>query len=140
MSITSNQTYSQVREHLPEKRRLVYDAIKEMKSCTFYDVANYLRLEINQVSNRFNELLFAGYIKVIGSEKNGIYERDLYTIIENKSEIIKTQEKLYQGYVDSKSELEQDFHRCQTNEGKNLLRKRINHLKTKINNLKEIAI
>ena len=50
-------------ERLPEKRRVVYEAIRAMKEACNLDVAYYLRIPINRVTPRTNELVKLGLVE-----------------------------------------------------------------------------
>lgn len=50
-------------EHLPEKRKIVYDAIVNMKTACNLDIAYYLKLPINRITPRTNELVKLGLVE-----------------------------------------------------------------------------
>lgn len=140
MSQTSVKAFQEISEQLPEKRRIVYNTLKSNPNCSFYRIAFILRWNVNKVSNRFNELENAGFIEKTGEESHGKFTRDCFSVITDIDKIIEKQNKLYAHFVDTKSQLETDYHRCQTKHGKELLAKRIQYLKTKISNLKMHSI
>lgn len=136
MSQTSIKAFQEISEQIPEKRRMVYTALKNNPNNTFYRIAFILSWNVNKVSNRFNELENAGLIEKTGEENQGKFTRDRFSVITDIKKIIEKQNELYVFFVDTKSQLETDYHRCKTKEGKELLAKRIQYLKTKISNLK----
>lgn len=136
MSQTSVKAFQEISEQIPEKRRTVYTALKNNPNNSFYRIAFILGWNVNKVSNRFNELENAGMIEKTGEETQGKFTRDRFSVITDKDKIIEKQNELYVFFTETKSQLEADYHRCQTQEGKDLLRKRIQYLKTKISNLK----
>lgn len=140
MSTQSLQAFNAIREHLTDSRKRVYDVICELKNCTFYDVAEFLGVHINTVSPRCHELFYAGYLKVSGTVKSGNKERQLYAPVLDMDEVINNQNTFYVFYTDTKSDLERDHSLCETETGKNLLKKRIDYIDDKLKNLKEIAI
>lgn len=136
MSQTSVKAFQEISEQIPEKRRIVYTALKNNPNNSFYKIAFILGWNVNKVSNRFNELENAGLIEKTGEETRGKFTRDRFSIISDVEKIIEKQNQLYVFFIETKSQLEADYHRCQTKEGKELLAKRIQYLKTKISNLK----
>ncbi len=140
MSQTSVKAFQEISEQIPEKRRIVYTALKNNPNNSFYRIAFILGWNVNKVSNRFNELENAGLIEKTGEETVKKFTRDRFSAITDIDKIIDRQNQLYVHFVDIKSQLETDYHRCQTKEGKELLRKRIQYLKTKISNLKMVSI
>jgi DNA-binding transcriptional regulator YhcF (GntR family) len=140
MSQTSVKAFQEISEQLPEKRRIVYSALKSNPNNSFYRIAFILGWNVNKVSNRFNELENAGLIEKTGEETRGKFTRDRFSAITDVDRIIEKQNNLYVSFVDIKAQLETDYHRCQTKEGKELLAKRVQYLKTKISNLKMASI
>lgn len=136
MSQTSINAFKEISEQLPEKRRIVYNTLKDNPNCSFYRIAFILKWNVNKVSNRFNELENAGFIEKTGEESHGKFTRDCFSVISDIEKIIEKQNQLYIHFVDAKSQLETDYHRCTTKQGKDLLSKRIQYLKIKISNLK----
>lgn len=58
---TSLQAYFDI-DNLPEKRRIVYEAIKELGEACNLDIARHLSLPINCVTPRTNELVKLGLV------------------------------------------------------------------------------
>ena len=110
--------------------------LSKFPNSSFYDISYKLGWNVNKVSNRFNELQNAGLIVKTGTETRGKFERELFSIVTDKDSIINKQNELYRYFTDCKSQLEEDYLRCETKEGKGLIRKRIDYMKTKISNLK----
>jgi Mn-dependent DtxR family transcriptional regulator len=140
MSQNSLKAFQDISEELPEKRRAVYLMLEENPNSTFYQIAFKLSWNVNKVSNRMNELANSGLIKKTGEEQRGKFIRDKFSVIADVNEIIQRQNELYAFFIDTKSQLEADHHRCETKQGKALLIKRINYLKNKISNLKTLSI
>lgn len=68
---TSREGLKEVRNLKIEGRRLqVYEAIKKMGSCSNSMIAQELRLSINKITGRVNEL--RNYFKVVGYDKKDI--------------------------------------------------------------------
>lgn len=58
---TSLQAYFDI-DNLPEKRRVVYEAIKELGEACNLEIARHLNLPINCVTPRTNELVKLGLV------------------------------------------------------------------------------
>ena len=91
---------------------------------------------LNQVSNRINELVNSGLVEKTGSEIHGKFERDLFSVITDKEKIIEKQRQLYKGFTSVKADLEADYNNCKTENGRKILKNRIEYYKEKIRNLK----
>lgn len=71
MKDTSLDSFSEVRNTIIEGRRLqVYNVISRMGECSNSQIANELRLSINKITGRVNEL--RNYFKVVGYSKKDI--------------------------------------------------------------------
>ena len=138
MSITSIRAFAEIQVKLPDRRREVYKAIAENPNSSFYDIADVLGWNVNQVSNRINELINLGLIEKTGTEIHGRFERDLFSIITEKERVIAKQNQLYSGFVQAKADLEADYRKCETEQGKELLKNRIEYYKNKISLLKKM--
>ena len=136
MSITSTKAFAEIQVKLPDRRREVYKAIAENPNSSIYDIADILGWNLNQVSNRINELVNSGLIEKTGSEIHGRFERDLFSIIAEKERVIAKQNQLYSGFVQAKADLEADYNNCKTENGRKILKNRIEYYKEKIKNLK----
>ena len=136
MSITSTKAFVEIQVKLPDRRREVYRAVAENPNSSIYDIADILGWNLNQVSNRINELVNSGLIEKTGSEIHGRFERDLFSIIAEKERVIAKQNQLYSGFVQAKADLEADYNNCKTENGRKILKNRIEYYKEKIKNLK----
>lgn len=136
MSITSTKAFAEIQVKLPERRREVYKAIAENPNSSIYDIADVLGWNLNQVSNRINELVNSGLVEKTGSEIHGKFERDLFSVITDKEKIIEKQRQLYKGFLSAKEDLEADYQNCKTENGRKILKNRIEYYKEKIRNLK----
>lgn len=136
MSITSTKAFAEIQEKLPERRREVYKAIAENPNSSIYDIADVLGWNLNQVSNRINELVNSGLVEKTGTEIHGKFERDLFSVITEKERVIAKQNQLYSGFVQAKADLEADYNNCKTENGRKILKNRIEYYKEKIRNLK----
>jgi hypothetical protein len=136
MSITSTKAFADIQVKLPERRREVYKAIAENPNSSIYDIADVLGWNLNQVSNRINELVNSGLVEKTGSEIHGKFERDLFSVITDKEKIIEKQRQLYKGFLSAKEDLEADYQNCKTENGRKILKNRIEYYKEKIRNLK----
>ena len=136
MSITSTKAFADIQVKLPERRREVYKAIAENPNSSIYDIADVLGWNLNQVSNRINELVNSGLVEKTGSEIHGKFERDLFSVITDKEKIIEKQRQLYKGFLSAKEDLEADYQNCKTENGRKILKNRIEYYKEKISNLK----
>lgn len=136
MSITSTKAFAEIQEKLPERRREVYKAVAENPNSSIYDIADVLGWNLNQVSNRINELVNSGLVEKTGSEIHGKFERDLFSVITDKEKIIEKQRQLYKGFTSAKADLEADYNNCKTENGRKILKNRIEYYKEKIRNLK----
>lgn len=68
---TSKESLKEIRNGKIEGRRLqVYEAIKKMGSCSNSMIARELRLSINKITGRVNEL--RNYFKVVGFDKKDL--------------------------------------------------------------------
>ena len=135
MSITSTKAFAEIQVKLPDRRREVYKAIAENPNSSIYDIADVLGWNLNQVSNRINELVNSGLVEKTGSEIHGKFERDLFSVITDKEKIIEKQRQLYKGFTSVKSDLEADYNNCKTENGRKILKNRIEYYKEKIRNL-----
>ena len=63
ISPTSMLAYINILENLGEKQRIVYQAIRSLKSANNYMIANHLSLKINQVTGRVFELREFGVVR-----------------------------------------------------------------------------
>jgi hypothetical protein len=54
---TAVQTYHDIIDSLPDRRMVVYKALLELKTACNLDVADFLKLPINRVTPRMNELV-----------------------------------------------------------------------------------
>ena len=138
MSITSIRAFVEIQVKLPERRREVYKAIAENPNSSFYDIADVLGWNLNQVSNRINELVNSGLVEKTGSEIHGRFERDLFSVITDMEKIIAKQRQLYKGFLSEKEDLEADSKNCKTENGRKILKNRIEYYRTKIKDLKNI--
>lgn len=136
MSITSTKAFAEIQVKLPDRRREVYKAVAENPNSSFYDIADVLGWNLNQVSNRINELVNSGLVEKTGTEIHGRFERDLFSIIAEKERVIAKQNQLYSGFVQAKANLEADYNNCKTENGRKILKNRIKYYKEKIRNLK----
>ncbi len=138
MSITSTKAFAEIQVKLPERRREVYKAIAENPNSSIYDIADVLGWNLNQVSNRINELVNSGLVEKTGSEIHGRFERDLFSVITDMEKIIEKQRQLYKGFLSAKEDLEADYQNCKTENGRKILKNRIEYYRTKIKDLKNI--
>lgn len=138
MSITSTKAFAEIQEKLPERRREVYKAIAENPNSSIYDIADVLGWNLNQVSNRINELVNSGLVEKTGTEIHGKFERDLFSVVTDMEKIIEKQRQLYKGFVSAKEDLEADYQNCKTENGRKILKNRIEYYRTKIKDLKNI--
>lgn len=75
---TSIDAYYNLKD-LGHRQEQVYHAIKELKSACNFDIANHLRMPINSITPRTNELVKKGYVEkaYVGKNKftgtNSIY-------------------------------------------------------------------
>ena len=136
MSITSTKAFAEIQVKLPDRRREVYKAIAENPNSSIYDIADVLGWNLNQVSNRINELVNSGLVEKTGSEIHGKFERDLFSVITDKEKIIEKQRQLYKGFLSAEEDLETDYQNCKTENGRKILKNRIEYYKEKIRNLK----
>ena len=138
MSITSTKAFAEIQVKLPDRRREVYKAIAENPNSSIYDIADVLGWNLNQVSNRINELVNSGLVEKTGSEIHGRFERDLFSVVTDMEKIIEKQRQLYKGFVSAKEDLEADYQNCKTENGRKILKNRIEYYRTKIKDLKNI--
>ena len=138
MSITSTKAFAEIQVKLPERRREVHKAIAENPNSSIYDIADVLGWNLNQVSNRINELVNSGLVEKTGSEIHGRFERDLFSVVTDMEKIIEKQRQLYKGFVSAKEDLEADYQNCKTENGRKILKNRIEYYRTKIKDLKNI--
>lgn len=66
MRDTQATAYQEIRETLPEKRRIVLNAIDTLGLATLIEIANWLGWPINSVSGRVTELAKDGLIEDSG--------------------------------------------------------------------------
>jgi predicted ArsR family transcriptional regulator len=74
---TSLLAYAEIRDSLGAKQLQVYEALKNIEPASNWDVAEFLRWPINQVTGRMNELCYRGLVQVevIGMSKFGKKEK-----------------------------------------------------------------
>lgn len=78
--------YEQVVPTLPERRRLVFEAIKTLGKATLQDVSLALNRPLNALSGRLTELKRAGLIKEVGKKQIGESKFSVYEV--NNEEIL----------------------------------------------------
>ncbi len=78
------EAFRQLQISLPEKKRVVFNAIAQLKKCTCLEVVDFLRLPINQVSSRIKNLKDAGHIKEVDKIFNPLTKREntIYSVNE----------------------------------------------------------
>jgi hypothetical protein len=67
---TSLIALNAARRSLPQSQRRVYEVIKEYPGCDDQFVAQKLKLTINRITPRRNELAKMGYIRECGKRRN----------------------------------------------------------------------
>ena len=77
-------------------------------------------------------------VEKTGSEIHGRFERDLFSVVTDMEKIIEKQRQLYKGFVSAKEDLEADYQNCKTENGRKILKNRIEYYRTKIKDLKNI--
>jgi predicted transcriptional regulator len=59
---TAVQSYHDIVDSLPDRRMAVYNALLELKTACNLDVAEFLKLPINRITPRMNELVSLGVV------------------------------------------------------------------------------
>lgn len=59
---TAIQSYHEIIDSLPDRRKRVYEALLELKTACNLDVAEFLDLPINRITPRMNELVKLGVV------------------------------------------------------------------------------
>lgn len=72
MRDTSMEAYKEIKDDLPEKRRMVLEAIrkKENEGATLFELVPILNKPINEISGRVTELARDGLIEEAGRRVN----------------------------------------------------------------------
>jgi len=82
VDINSLETYEQIRNSLPEKRKRVFEIIwnHRHKGVTAFDIAAFLGVGVNHITGRINELMRLQVVRKKGNDKTRKQPRALYTI------------------------------------------------------------
>ena len=59
---TAIQSYRNIVDSLPDRRKRVYEALLEIQPACNFDVSEYLNLPINRITPRMNELVGLGIV------------------------------------------------------------------------------
>ena len=106
-----NETYAEIFEKLPEARSLVLKTVYMLGEATQQKVADILEKPLNEISGRFTELCFYGFLKQttssISRRSNNKITVYAVTTTNERIDIIN---KHYQELVDKQKDLETDYH------------------------------
>lgn len=82
MDPNSIESFKDIMNELPERRRAVLWVIYDYQShgITSFNIAEILKLKINQVTGRINELMHMQLIRIHSKEISGGRSRNRYTI------------------------------------------------------------
>ncbi|MBD3180756.1 hypothetical protein GF312_00590 [Candidatus Poribacteria bacterium] len=82
VDINSLETYEQIRDQLPKKRKIVFELIwtYKDKGLTAFDIAAMLNVGVNHVTGRINELMHLQVIRKKGIDTTSKQPRAKYTI------------------------------------------------------------
>ena len=138
--LNRNQTYNKVYENLPESRRVVLATIFEMVYASLDQVCEYLDKTKNELSGRFTELKYFGFIKEVS---NNISSRSNNRVTvyccTSEQERIMIVNDLYRDLIDEKKSLESDYHKGISRHTLKMVKKRISQIESRINLLSKFA-
>ena len=69
---TSIDAFNSVKKQLSQRQETVYKAIQRLRQCTNIEISEYLKIPINQVTPRTNELVKNQYVRSCGVKINEI--------------------------------------------------------------------
>lgn len=78
MQQTSLEAYKDLIDKLPEKRRVVYEAIKHLGIVCNYEIAQYLYAPINSITPRTNELVKIGLVQEVDKKVSPTGKKAIY--------------------------------------------------------------
>ena len=140
-SITNRNTaYHSILDNLPEKRKLIFELIKENGQCTAQELSEKYLLPINEITGRITELKDMCLIVEFGSKENRWTKQNntSYQVIQKEDERIDLINKKFVEYRDAKDKLINDFNLNLSNTSKSLIKNEIRKIQKKINYLEKI--
>ena len=139
-TINRNAAYHSIVDKLPEKRKLIFELIKENKQCTAQELSEKYLLPINEITGRITELKDFCLIVEIDSKDNRWTgcKNTTYQVIQTEDERINLINKKFVQYRDAKDKLINDYNLHLSDISKELLNKEIKKLQTKINHLEKL--
>lgn len=90
---TAVESYYSIIDKLPDKRKIVYEALLEIQPACNLDVSEHLNLPINRITPRMNELV---NLEVVVESHRGLCARTGKRVIYWK---VNREEKHEQGYL-----------------------------------------
>lgn len=140
-SITNrNAAFHSIIEKLPENRRLIFELIQENKQITAQEISEKYQKPINEITGRITELKNYCFIVEAGSRENRFTSKQntIYQVIQSEDERINLINKRFVELRDTKDSLINDYNLNLSKISKELLKKEINKIQTKINFLEKI--
>ncbi len=137
-----NEAFISIINDLPEKRLYIFNIIGRNPDITIQKISELTMKPINEISPRVTELKNSFLISETGYTEN-VYTRKKNTthkVVENIEERKDLINAAYQMLVDKKSQLETDALRCNSKHTKELIRKEIQKIKSRITHLGKISI
>ena len=84
---TSREAYGAIQHELGYRQQQVLEAIEELGEASNYQVAVHLKLDINQVTGRVNELSRKSLIELAGSQQGRYNKREnVWKVSQKKDE------------------------------------------------------
>lgn len=135
-----NAAFHSIVEKLPDNRRLIFELIQENKQITAQEIAEKYRKPINEITGRITELKNYCFVVEVGSKENRFTNKKntIYQVIQSEDERINLINKRYVELRDTKDSLINDYNLNLSKISKELLKKEINKIQTKINFLEKI--
>lgn len=135
-----NQSFREIREQLPAKRRMVLNAIKHSPGITAWNLAERMGVPINEVTGRIRELKDAFLIEEAGEALNLYTYRNntTYRAVANGARRIELINAEYVRLRDLRDQLVSDYQKGLSNAGFLLVKRAKTKIERKIKKLDEL--
>lgn len=135
-----NEAYHSIIEKIPEKRKLIFELIKENNISTAQELSEKYLIPINEITGRITELKEMCLIKEFGSKENKWtkHNNTSYQVVGSDSERIDLINLKFVEYREIRDNLVNDSNLNLSHISKKLLRKELNSIQKKINNLEKL--
>lgn len=136
-----NSVYQAIIDDLPEKRRIVFQAIKNIGKATIKDIQGLTKWPKNSISGRITELRQLFMIKPVATE-DGNLKSDQYTVYEivtNDQERLDMMRGWLRDAEEKQDNLSQDLNETISADGYRVISKDLEKLKDRIRKVKELC-